>query len=32
MSKNISSFEIQRMINDLQKMKEALEKDQKGMI
>ena len=30
MSKNVSSFEIQKYIHDLQKMKSALEEDEKG--
>ncbi len=32
MSNSVSSFGLQRMIHDLQKMKEVLEKDQKGKI
>ena len=32
MSKNISSFQLQKMINDLHRMKSILEKDQKGKI
>lgn len=30
MSKNVSSFQIQKYMNDLQEMKTALEKDEKG--